>query len=77
MLVGARQTCYINAYPFPQKDQNIIDKPKFCTFRVKGKSVLRRCDHGIYMKEKCKATTLFNYNSSLRKTYLNNYRHYR
>ena len=83
MSVEAR--CFKSLVPllnFERKDfvltQSIDKKPRFCTYQVNGKTKMQRCNHGVHMRRQCdNRLSLFNANSSLRKTYLNNYRSYK
>lgn len=52
-------------------------KPRFCSYRVGKKTIMKRCNQGIHVKDRCIVKTVHNSNSSLKKGYVNNYIRYK
>lgn len=70
--------CFVLTGRNIRKDTVRLDnKPRFCTYRVKNKTVMKKCNDGVHAKDKCLVKIEGNGNSSLKKSYVNNYRRYK
>lgn len=80
-MFGIANGCFVFTNRLVRKDtvrsETEDTKPRFCTYRVGKKTIMKRCNEGIHVKDRCIVKTEHNSNSSLKKSYVNNYRRYK